>query len=126
MKAAIAKPGTEGGPFAAPPQRLSVQARHVPADRFTPGADLPIVLSGAGNVSAQLFYRHVNHGERWLSMAMSQEGDDFRCAIPGAYTASPYPLQYYFVLRKEAEAGLYPGFNPTLSNQPYFAVWKRA
>ena len=58
-------------------------------------------------------------------MAMSQEGDTFRAAIPAAYTSSPYPLQYYFVLEKGAQAALYPGFNTTLSNQPYFAVWKR-
>ena len=83
------------------------------------------MLNGAGDASARLFYRHVNHGERWRSLAMSQEGDSFRAAIPGAYTNSPYPLQYYFVLQSGAQAALYPGFNASLSNQPYFAVWKR-
>ena len=111
--------------IAHPPQRLTVQARHTPPDRFAPGADLPLVLSGAGDASAQLFYRHVNQGERWQSMAMAQEGDSFRAAIPGAYTGSPYPLQYYFVLQRGQQAAQYPGFNATLSNQPYFAVWKR-
>lgn len=131
MKTAIAaQPGGDGGAallaaIAQPPQRPTMGAHHVPPDRFAAGADLPVVLSGAGNASARLFYRHVNQGERWQSVAMSQEGDTFRAAIPGAYTNSPYPLQYYFVLETGAQAALYPGFNATLSNQPYFAVWKR-
>jgi hypothetical protein len=131
MKAAIAaQPGTEEGLAAVNavsmlPPRLETAARHIPPGQFRPGADLPIALNGAGDVSALLFYRHVNHGERWRSMAMSQEGDGFRAAIPAAYTNSPYPLQYYFALQKGVQAVLHPGFNATLSNQPYFAVWKR-
>jgi hypothetical protein len=113
------------GTIAQPPARLMTEAHHVPVERFAPGSDLPVVLSGAGSASAQLFYRHVNHGERWRSLAMSQEGDSFRAAIPAAYTNSPYPLQYYFVLQNGSQAALYPGFNASLSNQPYFAVWKR-
>jgi hypothetical protein len=126
MKAAIAaQPGIETADPPPPRQRLNVQPHHIAPDRFAPGADLPIVLSGAGDASARLFYRHVNHGERWRSMAMTQEGDSYRAAIPGAYTSSPYPLQYYFALEKGTQAALYPGFNATWSNQPYFAVWKR-
>jgi hypothetical protein len=131
MKSTIAaEPGGDSrsdllAAIAQPPQRLMTQAHHTPPERFAPGADLPVVLNGAGDVSAQLFYRHVNHGERWRSMAMSQEGDSFRAAIPAVYTNSPYPLQYYFVLTKGMQAALHPGFNATLSNQPYFAVWKR-
>ena len=126
MKSAIAaEPGSESVDPPPQQQRLVTQAHHIPPERFAPGADLPIVLDGAGDVSARLFYRHVNHGERWLSMAMSQEGDTYRAAIPAAYTSSPYPLQYYFALEKGAQAALYPGFNASLSNQPYFAVWKR-
>ena len=126
MKSVIAaQPGSATADPPTPPQRLMTQTHHIAPERFQPGADLPIVLNGAGDVSVRLFYRHVNHGERWLSMAMSQEGDTFRAAIPAAYTSSPYPLQYYFVLEKGAQAALYPGFNATFSNQPYFAVWKR-
>jgi hypothetical protein len=113
------------GPIGLATQRMATEAHHVPVEHFAAGADLPVVLSGAGSASAQLFYRHVNHGERWQSLPMSQEGDSFRAAIPAAYTNSPYPLQYYFVLTKGSQAALYPGFNATFSNQPYFAVWKR-
>jgi hypothetical protein len=38
---------------------------------------------------------------------------------------SDYPLQYYFELQDgKNSAWLYPGFNKTQSNQPYFAVYK--
>jgi hypothetical protein len=43
----------------------------------------------------------------------------YRAVIPAAYTQSPFPLQYYFELDSSA---VYPGFNETLSNQPYFVV----
>ncbi|HEX4270440.1 MAG TPA: hypothetical protein VHZ32_03605 [Rhizomicrobium sp.] len=131
MKAAIAaEPGGDDGAallplIAQPPQRFAIQSHHIAPERFAPGADLPVTLDDADGASVRLFYRHVNHGERWRSMAMAQEGDSFRAAIPAAYTSSPYPLQYYFVLEKGTQAAQYPGFNATLSNQPYFAVWKR-
>ncbi len=126
MKAAIAaEPGSETADPPPPQQRLTNRAHHIPPERFAPGADLPVVLNGAGDATARLFFRHVNHGERWRFMAMSQEGDTFRAAIPAAYTNSPYPLQYYFVLEMGVQAALYPGFNANFSNQPYFAVWKR-
>ncbi len=108
-----------------PAPRPTSAVRHLATDRFRPGSDLPLALTAGEGVSAQLFYRHVNHGERWRSMSMSQEGDTLRAAIPGDYTNSPYPLQYYFVLQNETQDWMYPGFNATLSNQPYFAVWKR-
>jgi hypothetical protein len=112
-------------PSVMPAARPAIALHHLAPERFLPGADLPLVLKGAGKLSAQLFYRHVNHGERWRSVAMDQSGDDRRSAIPGDYTRSPYPLQYYFVLERENQAWMYPGFNAALSNQPYFAVWKR-
>ena len=129
MQTAIAaQPGNDAAvpaSIAVPPPRPASDIRHIAPDHFRPGADLPLVLTAGQGVSAQLFYRHVNHGERWRSLAMSQEGDTMRAAIPGAYTDSPYPLQYYVVLQNGSQAWLYPGFNATLSNQPYFAMWKR-
>jgi hypothetical protein len=131
MRAAVAAAPGSGAPLPAlaaiamPPPRPSSNVRHLASDQFRPGSDLPLVLTAEAGVSAQLFYRHVNHGERWRNLAMSQEGDSLRGAIPGDYTQSPYPLQYYFVLQRGAQAWLWPGFNASLSNQPYFAVWKR-
>jgi hypothetical protein len=127
MQAAIAaQPSTDGTLTAIVPMPRPVpNVRHIAPDRFRPGADLPLTLTAGPGVSCDLFYRHVNHGERWRSMAMTQTGDDMRSAIPGSYTNSPYPVQYYFVLRNGTQAWMVPGFNASLSNQPYFAVWKR-
>ena len=57
---------------------------------------------------------------------MKSDGDNFVASIPGDYTQSPYPLQYYFeVTRGDADAWMHPAFNATLSNQPYYAIAKR-
>lgn len=108
--------------------RWSADCRHTPAQHFKPGAALSLELEAPGSVEAvDLRYRHVNHGERWLSTPMQRQGQLHRAAIPADYTASPFPLQYYFVLHGQASSpALFPAFNATLSNQPYFAVWRRA
>ena len=56
---------------------------------------------------------------------MLRAGASYKLAIPAAYTDSPYPLQYYFELHTATAATLHPAFNPTLSNQPYYAVYVR-
>jgi hypothetical protein len=43
-------------------------------------------------------------------------------SVAGSYTNSPYPLQYYFELHTVNAATLHPPFNPTFSNQPYYAI----
>ncbi len=124
-KAAVTEASNLAQTVMRPPARPAMALRHTAPERFTPGADLPLVLTGTGDAAGQLFYRHVNHGERWQALALSQEGDSLRGAIPGSYSRSPYPLQYYFALTRSSQAWLFPGFNVSLSNQPYFAVWKR-
>ncbi len=112
--------------------RPSLNCTHgVPAS-FQPGEALSLSLATSTSskhdpqITARLNYRHVNQGERWRSVEMQPADGEYRAAIPGEYTSSPLPLQYYFELRRENEAAwLYPGFNATLSNQPYFAVWQR-
>jgi hypothetical protein len=70
-----------------------------------------------------LHYRHVNQAEEYRVESMSLQGGRCRAAIPGDYTASKYPLIYFFELReKDGRAWLYPGFAEDLSNQPYFTV----
>jgi hypothetical protein len=54
---------------------------------------------------------------------LSPAGDSHRGEIPGDYTDSLFPLEYYFEVREESSRPwLYPGFNATLSNQPYFVL----
>lgn len=125
-KAAVTEGGNLMRMVNRPPSRPIFAGRHIAPEHFRPGADLPLVLTGAGDAAGRLFYRHVNHGERWRSVALAQEGDSLRAAIPGDYTSSPYPVQYYFALARGGQAFMAPGFNASLSNQPYFAVWKRA
>jgi hypothetical protein len=130
-----AKPKTAGQDAAAAIRLVTANVHrpaeacvHAPAEAFRAGAALPIlftVADGGASLSAQLHYRHVNHGERWRVAAMTREADVFRGTIDAEYTDSPYPLQYYFELRRNNVAWLYPAFNTTLSNEPYYVVWKR-
>jgi hypothetical protein len=53
---------------------------------------------------------------------MQRTGDARNTFIPGTYTSSPHPLQYYFELPMSDAATLHPPFNPSLSNQPYYVV----
>ncbi len=109
-----------------PTPRPAIAAKHIAPRSFHPGSELVLAITTpAGVTESILWYRHVNHGERWLSTPMQQAGVSHKAAIPAAYTDSPYPLQYYFELHTATTAILHPAFNPTLSNQPYYAVHLR-
>jgi hypothetical protein len=113
------------------PSRPSIHCRHTPPSAFHAGQPLALSLvvpaGSSAPASVRLCYRHVNQAERWLSMEMERKSEGYSAAIPAGYTDSPYPLQYYFELRGGADsAWLYPGFNSTLSNQPYYAIAKRS
>jgi hypothetical protein len=111
------------------PERTSLACFHTPTDRFARGEPLDISLSikpSAKPISARLCYRHVNQAERYQLAEMRPQDGGYRAAIPGAYTAAEYPLQYYFELKQGREkAWQYPGLAPDLSNQPYFVVRPR-
>ena len=109
-----------------PSPRPVIAAEHLPPEAFHPGSDLSLTLTTLpGYTAAILWYRHVNHGERWRSTPMQSAAATHTAAIPAAYTASPYPLQYYFELHTVSSAGFHPALNETLSNQPYFAIHHR-
>jgi hypothetical protein len=109
------------------PNRPSVQCTHTPPTSFHPGQPLVLsfIIPEASVHAVRLHYRHVDQAERWLSMEMKPGSGGYSAAIPGEYTKSAYPLQYYFELQRATDAWLYPAFNATLSNQPYYAVSKR-
>lgn len=134
MKVAATQPGSSG---AGNPQRskalvagtgtrLAFQAQHTPATAFSPGMPLNISAKVENVSSVEIFYRHVNQGERWKTLPMQKQGGMWAAAVPGEYTQSVYPLQYYFVLRRSDDAGYHPEFNATLSNEPYYSVWHRS
>lgn len=97
---------------------------HHPAKHFTPTAPLPIYFSLETDQRpvARLHYRHVNQAEPWQVKDMQWRGDRCRAEISGAYTDSPYPLQYYFELITGERASLFPGLDKDLANEPYFTV----
>jgi hypothetical protein len=112
------------------PSRPSRACVHTPPESFHPGQALRVSLTVSGSPAptvVRLFYRHVDQAERWTSIETSKEGDRYTATIAADYTQSEFPLQYYFVLDEvKGAASMYPGFNKTLSNQPYFAIAKRS
>jgi len=107
------------------PQRPSTAMRHRVPDRFQREQPLALEFTCLVLASARLYYRHVNQAERWQSAAMDRQGPAYVATIPGAYTDSPYPLQYYFELHSAPDrAWLYPGFPADLAGPPYYVVRK--
>ena len=106
------------------PLRKSIAVHHNKADKFIAGQPLNLALSfEALPKSVVVYYRHVNQGERYMRVEMKSDGNSFKSIIPGDYTNSKYPLEYYFELRTSPEsAWLYPGFNEKHNNQPYFVI----
>ena len=108
-------------------KRWTPSVSHTAPQNFHPGIDLLLsVQSGEPTTEATLWYRHVTHAERWVAAAMKRNGDMFVASIPGAYTQSPFSVQYYFELRSPDDATLHPALNATLSNQPYFSINRRS
>jgi len=111
------------------PRRFSIECRHTPPTKFTPGEVVQLSLSAeksSAPISAVLYYRHVNQSESYETIELESVGSEFRASIPAAYAGPNYPLQYYFELKAgPGNACLYPGFAPDLANQPYFVVRPR-
>jgi hypothetical protein len=107
------------------PRRATYTIQHSAPKSFTAGQPLALAIAAAEVDKATLYYRHVNHGERWRSLPMIAAGGGHTGAIPGDYTASPYPLQYYFLLEGAGGPTLAPGFGPDWASQPYHSVWQR-
>jgi hypothetical protein len=108
------------------PVRPFTVCHHIQPEQFKAGESLGIELSIEKAIeSVRLYYRHVNHAERYETVEMQLTDKIYRASIPADYTKSQYPLQYYFELREGPEkAWLYPGFTADLTNQPYFVVRK--
>lgn len=105
------------------PRWPSAEMRHQAPNRFRRARPLALELTGPVLASARLHYRHVNQAERWQSAVMNRKGPAYVATIPGAYTDSPYPLQYYFELKSAPDrAWLFPGFPADLAGSPYIVV----
>ena len=109
------------------PERPAGGATHAPPGPFRRGAAVTVALGferqTPAPAAARLYYRHTQQAEPWLDLPMTFAADGCQAVIPGDYTDSPYPLEYYFELRGAAgRPWLFPGFNATISNQPYFVL----
>jgi hypothetical protein len=125
-----AKEVAQPAPLAA--KRLDVTCRHEPPPSFRSGEPLTLTLSVAKAqeplaLAARLHYRHVNQADAHRVAEMKSDQNAWQAVIPADYTQSPFPLEYFFELQSAAGQGtLYPGFAPSLCNQPYFVVRRRA
>jgi hypothetical protein len=127
------------------PAREAANCSHTPPDHLTSKEPLYIELKAPERERARLWYRHFNQGERWqfIDMVKLPESDRLRASIDASYTDTPYPVQYYFEapaarvaaipgasevslpqqpFLPHAKPWLYPGFDATRANQPYFLV----
>lgn len=112
--------------------RTRIACSHTPPETFRPGQALALSLAIVGGDgksavrSVRLRYRHVDQAERWEALDAVGGNGTYATSIPADYTESPYALEYYFELRDGlGKAWVHPGFDKTLSSQPYFAVSKR-
>jgi len=106
------------------PNRTSIVVHHPEVEKIAAGQPVNLLLSFEKiPKSVEVYYRHVNQGERYEKMEMKPDGNSYKATISGDYTNSKYPLEYYFVLRNSPEsAWMYPGFNEKHNNQPYFVI----
>lgn len=106
------------------PRRILIKCLHNKPVNFIPGEPLKLELSVEKTVaSVTLYFRRVNHAERFKTLAMQPNGNNFQAIVPSEYTNSPYPLQYYFELKEsQKKAFLFPGFNEKFTNQPYYVI----
>ncbi len=98
--------------------------KHNVPTQFYMGKPLDIAISTTSQVkNVKLHYRHVNQVEVYQVESMADHRGTWRHSIPGEFTDSAFPLMYFFELQDDAgHAWLYPGFEPDLANQPYYAV----
>jgi len=109
------------------PQRTVREVTHTQPASFRRGQPVALGLAFASDQArpnaVQLYYRRTHQSEPWRTVPMQIDKGNGRAAIPGEYTDSPYPLQYYFECRDEsARSWLYPGLGKGLTNQPYFVL----
>jgi hypothetical protein len=108
----------------APAERPRPAVSHAVPGAFDRARPLAIGLEVSAVEAVRLRYRHTNQAEPWRTETMVREGDAWRGIIPARYTDSVFPLQYYFelVLATPAAVVLWPGFDASWTNAPYWVV----
>lgn len=129
LKAEVEQAGGGAGSPASDIPQLPRSARpvlsHSEPAPFSRGADLRVDVAFDGSFDGRvvLHYRHLNQGEEYLGTELERDGERYGVSIPGSYTDSAYPLAYFFTVHDASgDAWIVPGFDETLSNQPYHVV----
>ena len=108
------------------PQRSDLPLAHLPPASFRRGQPVVLELRPTGPAAAKsgrMLYRHTHQAEPWQTAPLQIQDGGCLGVIPGPYTETPYPLQYYFELSDEAgQVGQFPGLGAHLSEQPYFVL----
>ncbi len=100
---------------------------HNAPSSFVPGTPISIRLTlreeNRAELRLRLHYRHVNQAETYEVEEMDPSDKGFMAEIPATYTRSPFSILYFIEIRgQKGDVWLYPGFNESFSNQPYFVV----
>jgi hypothetical protein len=103
---------------------------HQPPDGFRRGEAIPVELVARGAARDEvsrvsLRYRRLDQSDAYRQAEMHTRAEQGRWTseVPAGYADSPYPVQYFFVLRgRGGNAGMYPGLGEDLCGQPYFVV----
>jgi hypothetical protein len=98
---------------------------HRPPGKFRRGEIVVIeaVRRGAPLKTVRMRFRRVNQGDSWQSSDMEPRANQYRAAILGSYSDSPYPLQYHFeCVANSGEAWFYPDLRVRWQGQPYFFI----
>lgn len=96
---------------------------HIPPETLS--ASEPIELRVSASVaSVTALVRKLNQGEHYRAIDLREEGlGRFTEQIPPDIANGSYPVQYFFVIRPvNGRPQIYPGFDQTLTNRPYFVV----
>jgi hypothetical protein len=113
--------------FPVMPQRPAASGvAHTVSANFKRGAPLSLsldVLAPGSVVGATLHYRHVDQSKSFRQVPMVASGGSLVGTIDASYTATTYPLMYFFsVEHSDGGRALHPGLAADLSNQPYFVL----
>jgi hypothetical protein len=99
---------------------------HRPPAKFRRGETVSIeavIRQGTTLKTVQIRFRRINQGESWQSTDMEQGAKHYRAEIPGTYSDSPYPLQYYFdCTPNSGRPWFYPNLTVRWQGQPYFVI----
>ncbi|HEX5399553.1 MAG TPA: hypothetical protein VFY06_10945, partial [Verrucomicrobiae bacterium] len=105
------------------PEPPALAEFHTPPSSFRRGQAVDIIVHAPKADVVKLRYRRLNQAELWQEVEMERAGNDCHAQIPAAYTDSPFPLQYHFVIRTGNGAVLpSPALDPGWQGQPYFFV----